>query len=616
MVDLREVRIMINFLGRFFEPALNNKWQVTKMMAEAGLSGVWYDLVPIFALPYLTLLVTQQRYVELQNFIIFILLAYVVMWTFGFYIRKWDFETKYVLQKYLNEKYRSQTILKNNLYLEQIGTGKVQSILSKGFYAWVDVNWQVIYQVPRSIIIVAAGIYVTWSLGIIFLSLFAVLFVLSLVGYLYFKKEYLKFEDKLEEEENHFNDNSVRLIMSRSEVVFAGKGEYEIQKLSQSINKQKQIFSNSATYDFLADLCISGNGTLLPFLGTLLFLQFYELNALNVASLTVFLYFTLRFSGMLYHVSWMIKMALDQYPKIKKLWEFFDKIPDLENYSSGKKFVHGNGEIEFQNVSFKYATNMNVLWSKEQDKDDNLNQNLSEQKQEEEADNKIILEDFNLKIHGGEKVAFIGKSGSGKTTLVKLITGYMYPTSGKLLVDGQNIKKLSLKSYYEYVGYLTQEPSVFDGTIKDNLLYGTKDIKKIDDLKIREALEKAQCQFVFNNKKGIHTQIGERGVRLSGGERQRLAIAKLFLKNPEIIILDEPTSALDSFSEELVTKALEELFVGRTVIVIAHRLQTVRNCDRIVVLENGKIVEEGNHASLVNAGGTYSKMLNMQGGLN
>ncbi len=127
-------------------------------------------------------------------------------------------------------------------------------------------------------------------------------------------------------------------------------------------------------------------------------------------------------------------------------------------------------------------------------------------------------------------------------------------------------------------------------------------------------MKKAQCDFVFSMKKGIETEIGEKGIRLSGGERQRLAIAKLFLKNPEIIILDEPTSALDSFSEDKISKALEELFKGRTTIIIAHRLQTVKKADRILVIENGKIVEEGTHAELIQRNGIYNDMLNMQSG--
>jgi ABC-type multidrug transport system fused ATPase/permease subunit len=234
----------------------------------------------------------------------------------------------------------------------------------------------------------------------------------------------------------------------------------------------------------------------------------------------------------------------------------------------------------------------------------------------EQGESKMVLKDFSLKIKAGSKVALVGRSGSGKTTIAKLISGYMRPTSGQVIVDGQDLAEVSLKSYYKYIGYLTQEPMVFDGSVRENLLYAVseEDAKTITEQQINEVLKKAQCEFILQMQDGLETQIGEKGIRLSGGERQRLAIAKLFLKNPEIIILDEPTSALDSFSEEAVTKAMEELFKGRTVIIIAHRLQTVKRADEIIVLEDGEIKERGSHTELVQKGGHYAQMLEMQSG--
>lgn len=235
---------------------------------------------------------------------------------------------------------------------------------------------------------------------------------------------------------------------------------------------------------------------------------------------------------------------------------------------------------------------------------------------EENDEKKMVLKDFSLKIKSGSKVALVGRSGSGKTTIAKLISGYMQPTAGTVFVDGQDLSEVSLKSYYKYIGYLTQEPMVFDGSVRDNLLYAVsyEDLRSITEEKIKDALEKAQCGFILSMKDGLETQIGEKGIRLSGGERQRLAIAKLILKNPEIIILDEPTSALDSFSEESVTLALNELFKGRTVVIIAHRLQTVKKADEIIVLEEGEIKERGNHNELISKNGVYAKMLEMQSG--
>ncbi len=189
----------------------------------------------------------------------------------------------------------------------------------------------------------------------------------------------------------------------------------------------------------------------------------------------------------------------------------------------------------------------------------------------------------------------------------------MPPTSWELLIDGQDITTIRLDSYYPHIWYLTQEPSVFDGTIEENLLYGAK--KKPTKKDIERAIELSECQFIYELEKGLKTEIGERWVRLSGWQKQRLAIAKIFLKNPEIILLDEPTAALDSYSEEKVARAFEHLFEWRTVIVIAHRLQTVKSADDIIVMEKWKIVERGTHKQLLKLWGKYAGMVDLQSGV-
>lgn len=181
-----------------------------------------------------------------------------------------------------------------------------------------------------------------------------------------------------------------------------------------------------------------------------------------------------------------------------------------------------------------------------------------------------------------------------------------------MTVDGFDLRTVNLSTFYSNIGYLTQDPQIFDGTIRENLLQGKTAHAPESD--ITEALRKAQCEFIFDLPEGLETEIGERGVKLSGGQKQRLAIAKIFLKNPHIILLDEPTSALDSFSEEKISQAFHNLFEGRTVLIIAHRLQTVKEADIILVLEGGKVVEEGRHAELVEKGGIYAKMLELQSG--
>ena len=601
---------------RFFEPALSNKMATLRTIVESSLATLWFDLFPLFVIPFAIKLIQEKNYDELTQFSLIIILIYSCLWFVGFFIRKWDYQSKYIYEGWMEENFRKKMILKDNLSMDVLGTGKIQTIIQKGMSSWVEGLWYVLYQIPKILLTFFTGIVLLKDFGIPFLILFFVYAIISSVGFTYYRNLKLKYDKKSNEIEDEKNAHSVRVIMSRQEIILSGKEEEESKELAKYSEKEYKVVKVSAKYDFISDWFISGIGAILPFLGALYIVNTDLKNSIDTALFVSFIYFSSRFVFNMYSMVWVVKTTMEQAPKIQKFWDFLDFIPELKNYNSGKVFAHGNGTVEFKDVKFEYDQKFlkNKFFDKfEKDKDKDKGKE-SDRKEDQDDDTKIlgkpILENFNLKIQGGTKVALIGLSGSGKTTIAKLIVGYLKATSGKVLVDDQDLAKVSLKSYYKSIGYLTQEPAVFDGSIKENLLYAKNSTE--EEMKI--ALEKARCEFVFGLRKGLNTQIGEKGVRLSGGERQRLAIAKLFLKNPEIIILDEPTSALDSFSEDKISKSLEELFKGRTTIIIAHRLQTVKDADRIIVLENGKIVEDGNHESLVAKDGVYAKMLAMQSG--
>ncbi|MBE6787710.1 MAG: ABC transporter ATP-binding protein [Ruminococcaceae bacterium] len=265
---------------------------------------------------------------------------------------------------------------------------------------------------------------------------------------------------------------------------------------------------------------------------------------------------------------------------IERFVEIIDADIEIFDEPDAVPLQNPKGDIEFKNVTFEYP--------------DDHNQ---------------VFENLNFKIKNGEKVAFVGPSGGGKTTLCNLIPRFYDVCDGEILLDGQNVKKYTLKSLRKSIGMVQQDVYLFSGTVYENIIYGRPDATREE---VIEAAKKAGAdEFITTLKDGYDTYVGERGVKLSGGQKQRISIARVFLKNPPIIILDEATSALDNESEFAVAKSLNELSVGRTTITIAHRLSTIRNADRIMVLDCDGIVEEGSHNELLELKGIYYKFNQM-----
>jgi ATP-binding cassette subfamily B protein/subfamily B ATP-binding cassette protein MsbA len=221
-----------------------------------------------------------------------------------------------------------------------------------------------------------------------------------------------------------------------------------------------------------------------------------------------------------------------------------------------------------------------------------------------------VIRDFDLRVPGGSTVALVGASGAGKTTITDLVARFHDPSSGALRLNGVDLRDIRLQSYRKLLGIVQQDTFLFDGTVRDNIAYGRGDASQAE---IEDAARSANAhEFISRLPEGYDTLVGERGVKLSGGQRQRLSIARAVLAAPQILILDEATSNLDSESEQLIQASMQRLFDNRTTFIIAHRLSTIRNADMIVVLSHGRIVEVGDHDSLLRRGGAYSEMLERQ----
>jgi ABC-type multidrug transport system fused ATPase/permease subunit len=281
-------------------------------------------------------------------------------------------------------------------------------------------------------------------------------------------------------------------------------------------------------------------------------------------------------------ISGTIAALQDQLVNLQMAFDLLEKEPDIEDTPGAVAIEHARGELRFDHVSFRYEGRPETL------------------------------SDISFAAVPGEAVAIVGATGAGKSTLVSLLPRFYDPNAGRVLLDGRDVKSLTLRSLRRQISIVLQEPLLFSGTITENIRYGRLDATTDDIVAAAKAAN--AHDFISALPQGYETVLGERGAQLSGGERQRISVARAFLKNAPILILDEPTSAIDSRTEAVILDALERLMVGRTTLIVAHRLSTLRNVSTILVMHHGRIVEQGNHEQLLARGGLYRELHDVQTG--
>jgi len=551
------------------------------------LTSAWFGIL----WPVLSLLVSKAiKWIEIKDYLFFKTYLFVFLWLTVFsyitnyFIRTSRRVTGRLFAQNLYTHYVGKYLKSDNNRIEWLWTGQSNSIIQK----WIDsrrniVNdtllWWGVRMLANVIMIFAI---ITISSGRKTLLIVIAAFIIMIVFARFGNNRLRKIRKNRREIAIQFDRSLVRMIMSKFEILQNSKIIKELAWIWDLFSRIIVLDRKESKWYILASDMPRALLDLTKFWLIFRFgMQIFAWHS-SFAEFTLIWMLMNQITWVLFEANDMMLNYYDQVTYVHKIRDTFDEMPKLQGYEEWKTFHYKSWDIHLEKSSFSYG-------------------------------NKNVFQNFNLKIIWGKKTAFVGASGSGKTTLLKLISWYVHPDSWYILVDGQKLSEVALKSYYENIWYLTQDPNVFDGSVIDNLLYGTK--KKPTKKEIDSAIKSAKCEFIYTFKDGLETQIGEKWVRLSWGQKQRLAIAKLFLKDPKIVFLDEPTSSLDSFSEEDIAYAFNNLFKWRTVIVVAHRLQTVKQADIIHVLNaSWKIVESWTHQELLKKKWTYYKMIELQSG--
>ena len=485
------------------------------------------------------------------------------------------------IKVWLSKKYLHEYILFDNTKVEEYWTGKMNNII----FSWISSIWEIIKLSISIFVELFAIIYIFILVllkvpNIYYFVWFILLF--ALIIYLYGKwlSQIVKIRKKSKELSIQQDSRKVKILMSKFEILQNQKIDHETQEIGKIYWELKNL---SKYWNFKKNLWQMWSDIIIQFFYVIIFLVIWIgiiHKQYDIATFTLLVWIL----QILWRYAWQIRSymrdVLKEFINIEKLLEIFEIIPKYKDYSHLPDFHFLQWDIHFKNIHFSYTQKTDVF------------------------------NNFSLDLIWWKRYAFVWPSWWWKSTLVKLIAGYINPDKWEIIVDNQNLSWVKLKTFYNTIGYLSQDPWVFDGTILENLLYALNYVPV--DEKINEVIKLSKCEYIYQLPYWLQTQIWEKWVKLSWWQKQRLAIAKIMLKNPNIILLDEPTSALDSFNEEEVSIAFNNLFTWKTVIVVAHRLQTVKNSHMIFYLENGEITESGTHNDLINQKWKYYKMIELQ----
>ncbi len=418
---------------------------------------------------------------------------------------------------------------------------------------------------------------INWRLALVAFAIVPVMLVYAFYFNVKMKRAFVKNRARIADINAQIEDNlsGIRVVKS-----FANE-EMEMDKFK--VGNDRFVESKRESYRYMG-LYHSGLGAFTTFISVIVIVVgavFITTNLISITDLITFLLYINNFTEPIKKLINFTEQFQNGASGYTRFLEILSINPDITDKPDARVLINAKGNITFENVYFHY-----------------------------EEHSETVLSNLNLHVNSGQYIALVGTSGVGKSTLCSLIPRFYDVSSGRILIDGEDIRDYTLKSLRNNIGIVQQDVYLFTGSVMDNIRYGNP---HATDAEIVAAAQNANAHdFIMNLPEGYDTNIGQRGVKLSGGQKQRLSIARVFLKNPPILIFDEATSALDNESEKVVQESLEKLAKNRTTFVIAHRLSTIRNAEKILVLSENGIAESGSHEELLAKEGIYAELYNMQ----
>lgn len=498
----------------------------------------------------------------------------------GYFADRKIFQILYQVEQYLLTHAQKKLIELSLGYHEKENTGTKISKIQRGVSRIVELignlAWEMVPTTIQVILTTILMLILNWKISFVFFAVVPVFVLLTLL----MNKKVHPLRVKRHDIEDYSYGKMGQSIININTVQSYAQERRELAEYGQLRDGYtatgKKEYSIILRFNTLREVVIDIGRTLV------LLASFYLVikGDISVGSLVMFLTLSEKAYHSLFRISRIYDRVADASAAVNRLFDLLSKKSEVREKENALLLKEIQGQIKFDHVFFHYISQ------------------------------EPVLKDLSFNVEPAETIALVGLSGGGKSTIIKLLLRHYDVTRGRILLDGKDIRDLKLDDFRSYVGYVSQDVEIFSGTVRDNIAYGKPDASLAE---IRQAAAQAYAdEFIDQFEEGYDTMVGERGVKLSGGQKQRIGIARAILKKPKILLFDEATSSLDTISERLIQKSIKEISVKSTMVIIAHRLSTITHADRILVIEDGRLVEEGNHEALKAHGRLYAKLLRLQ----